>query len=36
MDLCDLKFGRTVDTSEEFINVIIVHPKVHLFFLSFM
>ena len=36
MDFCDLKFGRLVDTSEEYIEVIIVHSKVYFFFLLFM
>ena len=29
-------FGRIVDTSEEYIKIIIVNPNVHYFFLLFM
>ena len=32
MDCWEVKFGRLVDTSEEDIKVIIVHPTVHFFF----
>ena len=33
MDFWDLYFGRLVDTSEEYIKVVIVHPTVHFLFL---
>ena len=32
MDFWDLKFRRLLDTSEEYIKVIIVHPTVHFSF----
>ena len=32
MDFWDLYFRRLVDTSEEYIKVIIVHPTVHFSF----
>ena len=36
MDFYELCFDRIVDTSEEYIKVIILHPNVHSFFHLFM
>ena len=36
VDICDFDFGRIVDTSDGYIKVSIVHPKMHFFFLLFM
>ena len=36
MDFWDLQFERLVNTYEEYIKVIIVHPPLYFFFLLYM
>ena len=36
MEFWDLYFVRLLDTSKEYIKVIIVNPTVHFFFLLYM